>query len=118
VVEVCRLNPWSEALFTAENITRHIGHAWDVIEEFADGIFQAIIHDPPMFNMAGELYSADFYRELHRVLQRGGVLFHYISNPSSRSGASVTKGVIRRLKEVGFKRVVPRPKAFGVMAVK
>lgn len=118
VVEMCRLNPWSEGLFSAENITRHIGHAWDVIEEMADNSFQVIIHDPPMFGMAGELYSTDFYKELYRVLRRGGPLFHYIGNPKSRSGGRVTKGVIRRLKEAGFKRVTPRPQAFGVLAMK
>lgn len=118
VVEMCRLNPWSEGLFTADNITRHIGHAWDVIEEMPDNAFQAIIHDPPMFSMAGELYSTDFYKELYRVLRRGGPLFHYIGNPNSRSGARVTKGAVGRLKEAGFKRVTPRPQAFGVLATK
>jgi predicted methyltransferase len=119
VVEVCRLNPWSQDLFTNPKITRHVGHCWDVIEdEFADDQFSTIIHDPPMFNMAGELYSADFYRELYRILKPRGRLFHYIGNPDSKSGAKVTRGTIRRLKEVGFGRVSPQPRAFGVLAFK
>lgn len=118
VVEMCRANPWSQGLFDKPNIERQVGHAWDVIEELPDGSFSAIVHDPPMFNMAGELYSLDFYKELYRLLGRKGRLFHYIGNPKSKSGSTVTRGTIRRLKEAGFKRIQPREQAFGVLAVK
>ncbi|MEM7802323.1 MAG: methyltransferase domain-containing protein [Chloroflexota bacterium] len=118
VVSVCEANPWSRELFTRPNIKRVIGHAWDVIEELPDASFSAVIHDPPMFNMAGELYSLDFYRELYRVLKSRGRLFHYVGNPKSRSGASVTKGVLKRLKEAGFRRVSGRERAFGLLASK
>jgi hypothetical protein len=116
VVEVCRCNPWSQALFDNPKITRKIGHAWDVVEELKSERFSRIVHDPPMFSLAGELYSADFYRELRRVLKGNGRLFHYIGDPKSKSGSSVTKGVVRRLKEVGFSQVKPYPQAFGVIA--
>jgi predicted methyltransferase len=116
VVEVCRCNPWSQALFDNPKITRKIGHAWDVIEEFEAEHCSRIIHDPPMFSLAGELYSADFYRELLRVLKGNGRLFHYIGDPNSKSGGSVTRGVVRRLKEAGFRRIKPYPRAFGVVA--
>jgi uncharacterized protein len=116
VEEVCRCNPWSQALFDNPKITRKIGHAWDVVEELEAERFSRIVHDPPMFSLAGELYSADFYRELLRVLKGNGRLFHYIGDPKSKSGGSVTKGVVRRLKEVGFSRVKPFPQAFGVVA--
>lgn len=118
VVEICRLNPWSQGLFENENIERRLGHAWDVIEEFPDHSFSTITHDPPMFNMAGELYSLEFYKELYRLLGRKGRLFHYIGNPNSKSGAKVTRGVVRRLQEAGFKRVQAREQAFGVLAIK
>lgn len=118
VVKICRANPWSQKLFQDKNITRKVGHTWDIIEEQPDNAFSTIVHDPPMFNMAGELYSLDFYKELLRVLGRKGRLFHYIGNPKSKSGATVTRGVIRRLKEAGFKRVSAREKAFGVLATK
>ena len=118
VLEVCRANPWSQELFSRDNIERHLGHCWDVIEEFRDGSFDCIVHDPPMFNMAGELYSVEFYRELHRLVRQKGRVFHYIGNPNSKSGATNTRGTIKRLKEAGFKRVQPRPQAFGVRAIK
>ena len=116
VVEVCRCNPWSQALFDNPKINHKIGHAWHVIEELGAQQFSRIVHDPPMFSLAGELYSADFYRELLRVLKGNGRLFHYIGDPNSKSGGGVTKGVVRRLKEVGFSRVKPYPQAFGVVA--
>ncbi|MFQ5437062.1 MAG: spermine synthase, partial [Anaerolineae bacterium] len=118
VVEICRQNPWSQELFTAPNISRLVGDAADVIEELEDGRFQRIIHDPPTFSLAGHLYSTEFYRGLYRVLAGNGRLFHYIGDPKSKSGAGVTRGVIRRLQEAGFRRVKPRPQAFGVVASK
>jgi len=45
-------------------------------------------------------------------------MFHYVGDPNSRTGASATKGVVRRLQEAGFTRVVPKPEAFGVTAYK
>ncbi len=118
VLEVTRCNPWSQALFNNPKIEQRIGDSDDVIRTFADGNFDRILHDPPMFNLAGHLYGADFYRELYRVLDRRGRLFHYIGNPDSKSGAQVTRGVMRRLDEVGFQRVERRPQAFGVIAAK
>ena len=118
VVEICRANPWSQPLFSDQTIERQIGHAWDVMEPMAAARFSTIVHDPPMFNMAGELYSTDFYRECYRLLKPKGRLFHYIGNPKSRSGATTTRGVVKRLKEAGFRKVVGREDAFGVLALK
>ena len=36
----------------------------------------------------------------------------------TRSGRNVTRGVMRRLREAGFSRIVRRPRAFGVVAFK
>lgn len=118
VTEVCCCNPWSQELFTTPNITRLIGDAYEVVQTFASSSFSCILHDPPTFSLAGELYAADFYRSLHRILTGKGRLFHYIGNPDSKSGANVTRGVVRRLQAAGFKRVIPKPGAFGVLALK
>lgn len=115
---IIRQNPWSWSLLSTPNITPLVGDIGDVIETFDDAAFDCILHDPPMFSLAGELYSLVFYRQLWRVLRRGGRLFHYIGNPNSRSGATVTRGVIRRLDEAGFRRIQERPQAFGVVAIK
>ena len=117
-LEIARFNPWSRALFDNPKITQRIGDSYDVIEELDDQTFTRIIHDPPAFSLAGHLYSGEFYVELHRVLRRGGRLFHYVGNPESKSGRNITRGVIRRLQEAGFSRVARRPRAFGVLAFK
>lgn len=118
VIEISRLNPWSKELFESEKIERLLGDTHDVVNGFRDDCFDAIIHDPPMFSLAGELYSGEFYGRLHRILSRGGKLFHYVGDPASKSSGSVTRSVVKRLKEVGFRDVTLRPEAFGVVAVR
>jgi predicted methyltransferase len=116
--EMARYNPWSRSLFDNPKIEQIIGDAFEVVPSFEDGVFSSILHDPPMLSLAGELYSGEFYRACWRVLRRNGKLFHYIGDPDSKSGARTTKGVVRRLQEAGFTRVVSKPQAFGVAAFK
>ncbi|MBN1137115.1 MAG: methyltransferase domain-containing protein [Anaerolineae bacterium] len=118
VLAVARLNPWSRSLFDNPRIEQIVGDTLDELPGFADGTFSRIIHDPPTFSLGGELYSAACYRQLFRVLKRGGRLFHYIGDLESRSGHRVMKGAIRRLQEAGFERIVRRPEAFGLLALK
>lgn len=116
--EIIRCNPWSSRLFDTPTITSLIGDVAEVIEQFVDETFSCIMHDPPMFSLAGDLYSLAFYRQCWRVLRRSGKMFHYIGNPQSKSGGTVTRGVVRRLQDAGFRRVLPKPEAFGVLALK
>lgn len=118
VLEICRQNPWSRELFDNPRIQQRIGDVFEEVETFEAGSFSRILHDPPAFSLAGELYSGEFYRQLHRVLGRRGRLFHYVGNPESKSGRNITRGVARRLKEAGFHSVVARPGAFGLVAYK
>lgn len=115
---VARLNPWSQMLFENPKITQLIGDAVEEVTRFDDGSFARIIHDPPMFALGGDLYSATFYAELFRSLKPGGRLFHYIGDLKSSSGSRVARGVVERLKRAGFQHVLPRPEAFGVVASK
>jgi predicted methyltransferase len=116
--EIARSNPWSQALFSNPVITQIMGDAFDEIGKFAPESFSVIIHDPPMFSLAGDLYSLAFYQQAFRVLKHNGRIFHYIGDPESKSGARVTAAVIRRLQEAGFKRIVRAPRAFGIVASK
>lgn len=117
-LEIARLNPWSRQLFSDRKIVQLIGDAFDVVAGFEDESFSRILHDPPMFSLAGHLYGGEFYRQLFRVLKRKGRLFHYIGDLESTSGRNIVRGVIRRLQESGFTRVVRHPEAFGVVALK
>lgn len=116
--QIARLNPWSQALFDNPKIQQVMGDAFEVVPTFADESFSRIVHDPPVFSLAGDLYSGVFYRQLFRVLKRGGRLFHYIGDLNSKSSGTVTRGVLKRLQEAGFARVVRRPEAYGVVAYK
>ena len=113
---VARENPWSARLFGHPRITQLIGDVGELIATLPEAGYNRVIHDPPTFSLAGELYSAAFYRECWRVLRPGGRLFHYIGDPESRTGAQVTRGVVRRLQEAGFTRVQPAAAAFGLTA--
>ena len=117
-LQVCRGNPWSQGLFDNPKITQKIGDSFEVVQELDDASFTRIIHDPPAFALAGDLYSGEFYRELHRLLRNNGRLFHYVGDPESKSGHSITVGVMRRLEQAGFRDVRRAPRAFGVTALK
>src|SRR5713226_9024086 len=116
--EIARLNPWSRSLFTSADIHQIMGDAYEVVPTFEDESFARIIHDPPTFSLAGDLYSGAFYRQLYRILKRGGRLFHYIGDPNSKASGGVTKGALRRLQEAGFTRVLRKAEAYGVVAYK
>jgi len=116
--QIASLNPWSQELFHNPKIEQVMGDAFEVVPTFADAYFDRIIHDPPVLSLAGELYSGVFYQQLFRILKRGGRLFHYIGDLNSKSSGTVSKGVLRRLQEAGFTRVVRRPEAYGVVAYK
>lgn len=117
-LELARMNPWSQALFDDPVIQQRIGHTWDVVEELDDATFSCIIHDPPTISLGGDLYDGDFYEELFRVLKDGGRLFHYIGDPASHGIQTLEKGITARLRAAGFKKVVRKPRAFGVTAYK
>jgi predicted methyltransferase len=115
--EIARLNPWSKELFESQKIDMLIGDSYGIVPAFRAETFDFIIHDPPQFSLAGELYSGEFYAALWRALKRGGRLFHYIGDPESKMSGSITRSATRRLKESGF-RVIAHPEAFGVVCFK
>lgn len=111
-------NPWSNDL-GQEGIVQRQGNSFELIGTMAATSFDSVIHDPPRFSLAGELYSEKFYREIFRVLRRGGRLFHYTGNPHVvKKGTSFVDGVIRRLKAAGFRHVEKVEHLMGVSAQK
>ena len=116
--DIARQNPWSRALFESPNITRYLGDSYDLVDTFTAGMFDRIIHDPPVFSLAGALYAGEFYRKLYRVLGAKGRLFHYLGNPTSRSITNMTRGVSERLRAAGFSQTRSCPQAFGIVADK
>jgi uncharacterized protein len=113
------LNPWSPDPDDATSGGRlQIAHA-DVsqaITRIADASMDALLHDPPRFGIAGELYSQAFYDQLARVLRRGGRLFHYTGSPNKlTSGRDVPREVATRLEKAGFRAQLALD---GVLAIR
>ena len=95
------LNPWSPKAEGA--LTLMHGDIVQEIGKLSDGSMDAVLHDPPRFGIAGELYSQAFYDQLARVLKRKGRLFHYTGSPNKlTSGRDVPKEVLKRLRLAGF----------------
>lgn len=115
--QLMRWNPWSADFFSNPRIHPITGDSSEIAACLPDGCFDAIVHDPPRFALAGELYSGVFYRDLYRLLRRNGQLFHYVGKPDSASGKRVTDGVLRRLRDAGF-QVKTAEERFGVLAKK
>jgi len=108
------LNPWSPQAGRELVLTQ--GDVAAQIMELRSESIDAILHDPPRFGIAGELYSQAFYDELARVLRRGGRMFHYTGSPNKlTSGRDVPNEVATRLRNAGF---VTEMNGDGVLAVK
>ncbi len=118
VIWLRTLNPWSPENSEPEDgrLQITLGDVLAYLENFANAYFDAILHDPPRFGIAGELYSQSFYDQLERVLKRRGKLFHYVGTPNKlTSGRNVPLEVARRLERAGFST---RMTGDGVLATK
>jgi uncharacterized protein len=108
------INPWSPAPVPRLTLTHG-----DIVERIAalqSASVAAVLHDPPRFGIAGELYSQAFYAQLARVLEPRGELFHYVGTPNKLgSRRDVPREVMQRLQHVGF---IARAHGDGVLAVK
>ena len=118
VMALRRNNPWSQRIFGPDILLVHADIA-DYIRTLKSGSFDAVIHDPPRFSLAGELYGEGFYRELFRVLKSRGALFHYTGNPQLvKRGSGFVDQAAKRLRAAGFSRVEKVAELMGVRARK
>lgn len=101
------LNPWSpdpDSPAATGRFTLEHDDVSKAIERLPDAAFDAALHDPPRFGIAGELYSQAFYNHLSRVIKRSGKLFHYTGSPNKlTSGRNVPREVTKRLEKAGFR---------------
>lgn len=113
------LNPWSPdpaAASAGGRLQLAQGDVSRKIEDLPANSVDAILHDPPRFGIAGELYSQHFYDHLSRVIRKGGRLFHYTGAPNKlTSGRDVPREVMKRLEKAGFKAELAMD---GVLAMK
>lgn len=114
VIWLRSLNPWSPEIGGGLTLTE--GDIAEQIFTLPRDSVDAILHDPPRFGIAGELYSQVFYDQLARVLKRKGKLFHYTGAPNKlTSGRDLPNEVVKRLRQAGF---VPELNGDGILAVK
>ena len=114
VIWLRSLNPWSPQPGGALSLTQ--GDVAEQVAALGAASVDAILHDPPRFGIAGELYSQVFYDQLARVIRRRGTLFHYTGSPNRLSrGRDLPNEVVQRLRRAGF---AARPEGDGVLAVR
>ncbi|MFL6549008.1 MAG: class I SAM-dependent methyltransferase [Povalibacter sp.] len=118
VIWLRSLNPWSpQSIDDPEHrLTLTQGDISEHIVNVATRSVDAVLHDPPRFGIAGELYSQSFYDQLARVLKPKGMLFHYTGSPNRlTSGRDVPNEVANRLRTAGF---TTRLEGDGILAVR
>ncbi|MBI4441545.1 methyltransferase [Candidatus Woesearchaeota archaeon] len=117
-LEIARHNPWSQELFSSPQIVQKKRDVAELIVKMKTASFDRIVHDPPSFALAGQLYSLDFYKQLYRVLKQDGKLYHYTGRVGAvRSGRDIIGEVSRRLKQAGF-RIRREEETLGVSCTK
>jgi predicted methyltransferase len=95
------LNPWSPP--PDKSLTLTHADVCQAITLLPNHSVDAVLHDPPRFALAGELYSQKFYDQLARVLRRKGRLFHYTGAPNKIArGRELAHEVSVRLRIAGF----------------
>jgi predicted methyltransferase len=108
------LNPWSPPAGGPLTVT--LADIAEEISRMPAASVDGVLHDPPRFGIAGELYSQSFYSQMARVLRRRGRLFHYTGTPNKlTSGRDVPVEVATRLRRAGF---VTELQGDGVLAVR
>lgn len=111
-------NPWSSEMFNEPGIELVDGDVFVYVNSAPNNYFDSIIHDPPRFSLAGELYGREFYTHLYRIMKPEGRVFHYTGNPYSKGRKrNFIEGVVRRLREVGF-TIFLKPRKMGILAVR
>lgn len=119
VAALSKWNPLSEPLWDPEgNIIPLPGDVSKLIKDFESSMFSFVIHDPPRFSHAPELYSSGFYKELYRVCRKGARVFHYVGSVGKRKGRSIDKEVEKRLSAAGFRKIKHSKRLQGIFASK
>jgi uncharacterized protein len=104
VVQVQQLNPWSRSL-VAPNIEQVEDDITIYIRTFKDSTFDCVILDGGTPRSSGNFFSQEQYKQVRRVLKKGGTLYHYLPDKGVTKGRDFPAEVIARIKKAGFKEV-------------
>ena len=101
VIALRKYNPYSREYLMDKGIEKIHESCADVINDFDDDYLDCIIHDPPRFSLAGELYGEEFLWQMARVLKEGGKLCFYTGDPyRSGRGRKFIEGITKRLRKL------------------
>ncbi|MEM2391408.1 MAG: methyltransferase domain-containing protein [Candidatus Korarchaeota archaeon] len=116
VLELASWNPWSRHL---EGVELILGDASEVLQHLPDNEFDFVVHDPPRIALSPELYTEDFYKELHRVMKRAGRLLHYVGEPKRKKGKHYhhIRSISNLLRNSGFSIIRYDPFSQSILAV-
>ena len=78
VLEIAKLNPYSQALFENKNINSIVGNLVEEIKKFKDKEFDNIIFDAGTVKSSDAFFSLNNYKEAYRVLKNRGRFYHYL----------------------------------------
>jgi hypothetical protein len=112
---LAQINPWSQELFNNSRIEVRLSDVYTGIESFPDNYFDCIIHDPPTFKLAVQLYELKFYQQLYRVLRESGCLFHYTPLYKVSRGYNFPEQIRIKLKKAGFTNIEFSQQAMGFL---
>jgi len=117
VLALRALNPWSR-LEAGLPIRLTAGDVFAAVARMEPESMECVVHDPPRYSRAPDLYSEAFYLRLHEVLAPRGRIFHYTGSPYSRGrGRDFHRGVADRLRRAGFS-IEPREELQGFVGTR
>ncbi len=105
VIQVAKLNPYSQELFSGNNIKRLTGNIVQKITAFSDEEFDFVIFDAGTPKSSDDFFSLKNYQQAYRVLKRNGKLYHYLPKHHVQRGRDFGGEAIERMRRAGFKLI-------------
>lgn len=118
VIKLAKWNPFSNEAFENQKFNLKIGDGFELIKEIKNEEMSAIIHDPPRFSHASQLYSDEFYSEMYRVSKYDAKLFHYVGGVGKNKGRRIELETLEKLKNAGFRNIKILQKFQGLIFTK
>jgi len=112
VLMIAQFNPWSRGL---GEVQIEVGDAFHFLGNLREK-FDRILIDPPREVFAPELYSRAFFKKVLKVLDEKGKVFIYTGEPGVKRGRVFWRDVMRRMREVGFKKLEYIEESRGILS--
>lgn len=105
VLELMKYNPYTKDLQNKTNLEIINIDAIKFVRNTKEK-FDKILHDPPTYKFAPELYTEKFYKDLFLISENGCIFFHYTGNPGNKfRGTDIIKATVERAISAGWKLI-------------